>query len=219
MEITKPLRSYLDYVTQFGIKDPKRSTSAAKLCRYGIEIDKSAYENTDPSKMEEFLCNFLKEKLFRESDKYRNKDAMPLILNTKSAEEFCNWRVIKKLGELTQSLKKYFIWASEIIKYEEIVSLNSEPAGHFTIYAYTDVKNSQSILFELKRRLNMRVTGEIIEKSSGNSVGSINSILSKFEILCHLLFGHAQAPSAKFSSIRGDHLFSQAVKWMSEERE
>lgn len=140
---------------------------------------------------------------------------MPLILNTKSAEEFCNWRVIKKLAELTQSFKRYFIWASEIIKYEEIVSLNSEPAGHFTIYAYTPVKNSQSILFELKRRLNMRVTGKIIDKSGGNAIGSTDSVLSKFEIMCHLLFGHAEAPSPKFSSIRGDQLFSQAVKWMS----
>lgn len=140
---------------------------------------------------------------------------MPLILNTKSAGQFCNWRVIKKLGELTQSFKKYYIWASEIIKYEEIVGLNTQTSGHFTIYAYTNVKNSQSILFQLKRRLNIRVTGEVIVKHDYQEVSSAESVLSKLELLCHLLFGHTEAPSAKFSSIRGEHIFNKVVKWMS----
>lgn len=42
------------------------------------------------------------------------------------------------------------------------MTIDKEKIGKFTIYSYSNLKVSQSILFELKRRLNMKISGEII---------------------------------------------------------
>lgn len=41
--------------------------------------------------------------------------------------------------------------------------MKKEVKGKFTFYSYTNIKNCRSLLFELKRRLNMKITGQIID--------------------------------------------------------
>lgn len=44
-------KTYHDYVNTFGIKDPKLYVGPSQILRYGIEIMKSLYENTNFAKL------------------------------------------------------------------------------------------------------------------------------------------------------------------------
>jgi hypothetical protein len=49
----------------------------------------------------------------------------------------------------------------------------------FTIYTYSKPENSQALMFELKRRLNLKIHGEVVDIYSLFGYGTVESAMSK----------------------------------------
>ena len=137
----------------------------------------------------------------------KGKDNHPLFFSDKPPSEFCSYKTAKFLKTKTEEHKKYFIWGSEIVKYEELRNTKKEVVGKFTVWTFSCPRNGQKLLFEMKRRSNFRIKEEVIEgyrevEGVEPQVKEKEVLLCKLELVDRLIFNLHMKPLEQGEKIK-----------------
>ena len=93
--------------------------------------------------------------------------------------------------------------------------------GEFVIYAYSNVKNSQILFFELKRRANFLITGKVIDSYSSDDNEQkdlLKKAYSKLEVIHRELYNfHMKTKDLGESSMKGKEIYSKIIKSIEDE--